>query len=117
MFKYMIDEENCRTYVTDAVSREQYIDNGLKQFEQFRFAPPKFVKRLGLFLKYIKDRIGIVTAIDLRGKWVVAEIFPSLLGVVRQGSIENSLKVGGCIRSRGHNGGEFGGRLEGNLKG
>ena len=36
---------------------------------------------------------------------MIAEIFPSLLGVVCQGGIKNSLEVGGsesCIKSRGH---------------
>jgi hypothetical protein len=74
----------------------QHIDNGSEPLEQFGIAVSEFIKRSGLFLEYMKDRIGAVATIDPVGKWVVAEIFPSLFGVVRQGSIEKRLEVGGC---------------------
>jgi hypothetical protein len=88
-FKHTNDEERCGTYeittVTESwVGREgmQHIDDRPEPLEQFGIAVPKFIKRPGLFLEYVKNRIGGVTAIDPVGERVVAEIFPSLLGVV-----------------------------------
>ena len=80
------------------VGREgmQDIDDRSEPLEQFWITLPEFVKRLGLFLEYIKDSIGAVTAIDLGGERVVAEMCSSLPGVLFQGSIEKGLK------SRGH---------------
>jgi hypothetical protein len=77
------------------------IDDRPEPLEQFGVSLPEFVKLPCLFFK---DRIGIVTAIDLVGGSVVAEIFPSLLGVLRQRSTEKRLKVGGrgCVGTRGH---------------
>jgi hypothetical protein len=48
-----------------------------------------------LFLEDIKDRIGAIAFIDLIGKRMAAEICPSFLGVLVQGSIEKGLEVGG----------------------
>ena len=64
----------------DLVGKEsmQYTDDGFKPLEQFEVSPLIFFKSLGLFLEYIKDRIGTVAALDLGGEWVVPEIFPSL---------------------------------------
>ena len=80
------------------VGREgmQHVDDGSKPHEQFGIAILEFVKRPGLFLEYMKDRISTVAPIDLGGKWVVAEIFPSLLSVLLQGSIEKSVEGGRC---------------------
>ena len=97
----MSDEEVCGTYMTSAVFKDfvsrdgmQHIDDRSKPLEQFGITLPEFVKHPGLFLEYIKDRIGAVTAIDLGGEWVVAEIFPTLLCVLLQGSIEKSSEIG-----------------------
>jgi hypothetical protein len=60
--------------------------------QQFDIAFPESVKLLGLFLKNIKDIIG--ATIESVGEWVIAEIFPSLFGVLRQGSVEKRVKVG-----------------------
>ena len=73
----------------------QHFNNGFEPLEQFVTALPEFVKGLCLFFEYIKDRIGAFTAIDLGGEWVIAKIFARLLGVLRQGSTENRLEVGG----------------------
>ena len=84
-----------------------HIDNRSEPLEQFGIAVPEFLKCLGLLLKYVKDRIGVVAAIDPVGEWVITEIFPCLFGVLRQGSIKKRLEVGGyvgCIGSRGHGG-------------
>ena len=80
-----------------SIGREgmQNIDDGSEALEQFWITLPEFVKRLGLFLEYIKDGIGTVTAIDLGGERVLAEFCSSLFGVVFQGSIEKGLKIGG----------------------
>jgi hypothetical protein len=79
----------------------QHIDDRSEQLEQFGIAVNEVIKRPELFLEYIKNRIGAIATIDPVGEWVVAEIPPSLLGVVCQGSIEKCLKVGrcSCIRS------------------
>ena len=74
----------------------QHFNNGSEPLEQFGIALPEFVKGLCLFLEYVKDRIGAVTAIDLVCEWVMAKIFASFLGVLHQGSIENGFEVGGC---------------------
>ena len=91
------------------VGREgvQHIDDGSKPPKQFGIAILEFVKRPGLFLEYMKDRIRTIAAIDLGGEWVVAEIFPSLLSVLLQGSMEKSRESAsgrceGCIGRRGH---------------
>jgi len=76
----------------------QDIDNRSEPLEQSGIALPECNKPLGLFSEYLEDRIGAVAAIDPAGKCVSAEIFPSLLGVLGQGSIEKG-RVG-CIRSR-----------------
>ena len=89
----------------DFIGRDgvQHIDDGTEPLEQFGIALPKFIKRLGLFLEYMKDRIRAVTSIDPVGKWVIAEIFSSLLSVLLQGGIEKGLEIGGCgERRRGH---------------
>jgi hypothetical protein len=90
----MMDEERCGTYETTAVAKDwvgregvQHIDDRFEPLEQFSIAIPEFIKRPGLFLEYIKDRIGAFAAMDPVGEGMVAEIFPSLLAVVRQGSI------------------------------
>ena len=105
----MNDDEYCKTYVTNAVSKDvvgregmQHVDDGSEPSKQFGIAPLEFVKRSGLFLEYFKNRIGTIAAVDLGGEWVVAEIFPSLLVVLFQGNVEKRLKVGGrggCIGS------------------
>jgi hypothetical protein len=86
----MNDKEHCGTYKTTAFAKHfvggkgmQHINDRPEPLEQFCIAPPEFFKRPGLFLKYIKDRIRAVATIDPVGEWVVAEIFPCLLGVVR----------------------------------
>ena len=96
----MNGEERWGTYEAttvpeDWVAREgmQHIDDRYQPLEQFSIAFPKFIKRPGLFLEYIKDRIRAIAAIDPVGEWVIAEIFPSLLGILGQGRIENSLEV------------------------
>jgi len=43
----------------------QHINDRSEPLEQFGIALPKFVKRLCLLLEYVKDRLGVVTAIDL----------------------------------------------------
>ena len=83
----------------------QHVDDGCKPPQQFGIALLEFVKRPGLFLEYMKDRFGTVAAPNLGGKWVVAEIFPSLLSVLLQGSMEKCREGGGregCIGRRGH---------------
>ena len=79
----------------------QHVDDRSEPLEQFGIAVHEFTKRPGLFLKYIEDRIEAIATTDPVGKWVVAEILPSLLGVVCQGSIEKRLEVGrrSCIKS------------------
>jgi hypothetical protein len=96
-----------RAVAKDFVAREcmQHFDDRSEPLQQFGIALPEFIKRPGLFLEYIKDRIGVVATIDPVSEWVVAEIFSSLLGVLGQGSIENGLEAGGrggCIGSREH---------------
>jgi hypothetical protein len=61
----------------------QYINNRSEPLEQSGIARPEFIKRSGLFLEYIKNGIRAVAVINPVGEWVVAEIFPSLLDVVR----------------------------------
>ena len=97
----------------------QDLDDRLEPLEQFYIALPEFVKRSGLFLEYGNDRIGVVTTIDLGSEWVVAEIFSSLLGVLRQCGIENRLEVRGserCISSRRHGNNRDVGRCHGRGK-
>jgi hypothetical protein len=80
----------------------QHVDDGREPLEQFDIAFPELFKCPGLFLEYIEDRIGTIAAIDHDGEWVIAEIIPSLICVLRQGGVEEHLKVGGggsCIRS------------------
>lgn len=94
-------------YTKGFVGREgmQDLNDRFEPPEQFDIALPKFVKRCGLLLEYGNDRIRVIAAIDLGSKWVVTEIFASLLGVLRQGGIENRIKVRGsrnCISSREH---------------
>ena len=43
----------------------QHINDRSEPLEQFGIALPEFVKRLCLLLEYVKDRLGVVTAIDL----------------------------------------------------
>ena len=43
----------------------QHINGRYEPLEQFGIALPKFVKRLCLLLKYGKNRLGVVTVIDL----------------------------------------------------
>jgi hypothetical protein len=87
----MNDAGRSRTYKTTCIAKDcqcvgregmQYIDDGSEPLEQFGIAVPEFIKPLGLFLEYIKNRIGAVAVINLVSEWVVAEIFPSLLGVL-----------------------------------
>ena len=81
----------------------QHVDDRSEVLEQSGIALSEFIEHFGLFFKYSDEGITVVTVIELGGKWVVAEIFPSLFGVLRQGNTENCLEVGGrggCIRSR-----------------
>ena len=83
----------------------QQVDDGFEPLEQFNIAFPKLFKCPGLFLEYIEDGIGAIATINPAGQWVVAEIIPSLLCVLRQGGVEDRLKVmgsGGCDRYQGH---------------
>ena len=75
----------------------QYIDDGFEPLEQLSIASVEFVECPGLFSKYINDRIGTVAGIDLGGERVAAEIFPSFLGILLQGSIEKSAEGGGRV--------------------
>jgi hypothetical protein len=43
----------------------QHINDRSEPLEQFGIALLEFVKRLCLLLEYVKDRLGVVTAIDL----------------------------------------------------
>jgi hypothetical protein len=68
-----------------------------------------------LFLEYIEDRIGAIATIDPAGEWVITEIIPSLLCVLRQGGVEERLKVGGsggCNRYRTWDDGKYFGCFE-----
>ena len=63
---------SCGSYITSAVANGfigrdgvQHINNRSEPLEQFGIAVPEFVKRLCLLLEYVKDRLGVVTAIDL----------------------------------------------------
>ena len=87
----MNDAERYRTYKTTGIAKDcqcvgregmQHIDERSEPLEQFGIAVPEFIKSPGLFLEYIKDRIWAVAVINLVSEWVVAEIFPSLLGVL-----------------------------------
>ena len=83
-------------------NRMQNTNDRSEPFEQFGIALPKFFKRLCLLFEYVKDRLRVVTIIDLCGERVIAEIFPGSLCVLCQGGIENCFKVkgnGGCVRS------------------
>jgi len=43
----------------------QHTNDRSEPLEQFGIALPEFVKRLCFLLEYVKDRLGVVTAIDL----------------------------------------------------
>jgi hypothetical protein len=82
-------DERCGTHEITAVTeglvgREcmQHVDDRSKPLGQFSIAVPEFIKCPELFLEYVKDRIGAVTAMNPGGEWVVANIVPSLPGVV-----------------------------------
>lgn len=80
----------------------QTIDYGPKPFDQFVIAILEFTEFLSLFLENNEEGIRGVTVIDPGGKWVVDEIFPSLLSVLGQGGIQEGFEVrggGGCIMS------------------
>ena len=98
----MNNETRWGTYKTNAAAKDwvgreamHNIDDRPEPLEQFGVALPESVKLPCLFLRYIKDRTGVVIAIDPFSGSVVAEIFPNLLGVLRQSSTEKRLKVGG----------------------
>jgi len=105
-----VNSNECfRTYETSTdtksyVVREgtQHNDDGSEPHEQSGIALPEFVKRLCLLLEYVKDRLGVFTAIDLGGEGMVPETYPSLFGVLRQGGIQRRLKGEDGIGSRGH---------------
>ena len=75
----------------------QYIDDGFEPLEQLGIASLEFVERPGLFLEYINDRIGTVAGIDLGSERVIAEIFPSFLGILLQGGIKKGAEGGGRV--------------------
>jgi hypothetical protein len=64
----------CRTYEINTSAKNCI--GGEDLLEQFGFIIPEFLnlKCPGLFLEYIRNRIGAVVVIDLEGKWVVAKI-------------------------------------------
>jgi hypothetical protein len=70
-------------------------DDGLKPLDQSVISGLEFVKFLGLFFKYHQEGIGSVTSINLVCEWMIAEVVPSLLGVLGQGSIKQGLEIGG----------------------
>jgi hypothetical protein len=79
VWTYEINNSRNNTTVGD---KKQAIDQGPKPLDQFGIAFPEFLKLLGLFLEYGKERFGGVAAIDFGGQRVVAEIFSGLLGVL-----------------------------------
>jgi len=79
----------------------QPIDNGCEPLDQLGVTILEFVKRLGLFSEYSKDRLWGIASVDHGGEWVVAEILSGVFCVLSQGNIKERLKVeggGGCIR-------------------
>jgi hypothetical protein len=58
---------------------------------------------LGCFvLKEIEDIVGRLAGLELLGKRVFGKVYPSLVEVVSQGSVENGLKVARGGHCRGH---------------
>ena len=73
----MNDEEICGTHETNAVAKNCVGREGMQHncdryepLKQSGITPPRFFKRLGLLLEYIKDRFGAVATIDPCSEWV-----------------------------------------------
>jgi len=60
----------------------QIIEHGAKPQDQIGIAVSNFLRVLGLFLEYGKERFGRVAAVNFGGEWAVEEILPGQLGVL-----------------------------------
>jgi hypothetical protein len=72
----------------------QATDDRLDALDQFGIAISEVIKCSGLPLDYSKDRFSGFARIDLRGEWVLAEIFLRSFGILGQGGVEDGLEVG-----------------------
>jgi hypothetical protein len=102
----------CWTYETGArkdgrpgTESVQIIHQWHEPLDQLGIAIPEVIKCLSLLLKYRKDGLGGIAAIDLRGEGVTEEILPSLSCILGQSRIEDGFEVrgsGGSITSGEH---------------
>lgn len=92
--------------------RKQNVDCRLELSHELHFAisVPKVVECLCLLLKNAEYCIGRIAASELGGDRIGDNVLPRLLGVLLQGSLEDSLELRGrCVQvqggTRGHSAG------------
>ena len=78
------------------------LDNWFETIDQLAISIATILELVCSVLKEFEDRIGSSAVLELLGKRVFGKVYPSLLEVVLQGSIENVLKIGRGKHCRGH---------------
>ena len=75
---------------------------GFKTVDQLSIPIAICLELLCFVLEETKDGIGGIAILEGLGRGMCDEVYASLFGIVRQGSIENGLKVGRGVRCRRH---------------
>lgn len=96
---------NASPFSNRSRKREQDIDNRTQPFHQFLIALAKAAEGLSLYLKYVREGLGAVTADKLRGEGMCIQRFSRDLLVFALGNFEDCCKVvrrACCLVACGH---------------
>jgi hypothetical protein len=78
------------------------LHNWPKVFEQLVVSVAEILKFLYFFLKELEDSIGGLAILECLGKWILGQVYSSVLAIVSQGRVENDFEVGRGDHCRGH---------------
>ena len=87
--------ENARRCMKD-------LHNWLETVDQTAISVAILLELVCFVLKEIEDIIGRLAVLELLGKRVSGKVYPCLVEIISQGSIENGLKVGRGGHCRRH---------------
>jgi hypothetical protein len=69
------------------------LDNWSKAVDQLVISVAEVVELVYFFLKELEDSIGGLAILEFLGKWILGQVYSSVLAIVGQGCIENDFKV------------------------
>ena len=80
----------------------KYLHNWSEAVDQLVISVSGVLELVYFFLKELEDGIGGLAILEFLGKWILGQVYSSVLVIVGQGCIENDIKVGRGDHCRGH---------------